>query len=188
MTTTYSRRRLLAAGASLFATATCAADGARRDQAALQLAFTETGPAAEAYKKFAAAIKDSYDFEPYWGNTLFKQGAELVALQRGNLEMCNLAPADISKQIPAWSLHDLGVPVPRCRSPEENVQERHREGLHQDGARSARHPGHHARLFRLAQHQPEARQADPDTSRSWPESSCGCRPGNTGSSWANPSA
>jgi TRAP-type C4-dicarboxylate transport system substrate-binding protein len=27
-----------------------------------------------------------------------------VALQRGNLEMCNLAPADISKQIPAWSL------------------------------------------------------------------------------------
>src|SRR5438045_5083437 len=25
-------------------------------------------------------------------------------MQRGNLEMCNLAPADISKQIPAWSL------------------------------------------------------------------------------------
>ncbi len=50
------------------------------------------------------AIKDGYDFEPYWGNTLFKQGTELIALQRGNLEMVNLAPADISKQIPAWSL------------------------------------------------------------------------------------
>jgi TRAP-type transport system periplasmic protein len=35
---------------------------------------------------------------------LFKQGTELIALQRGNLEMVNLAPADISKQIPAWSL------------------------------------------------------------------------------------
>jgi TRAP-type C4-dicarboxylate transport system substrate-binding protein len=35
---------------------------------------------------------------------LFKQGTELVALQRENLELCNLAPADISKQIPAWSL------------------------------------------------------------------------------------
>jgi len=35
---------------------------------------------------------------------LFKQGTELVALQRGNLDLCNLAPADISKQIPAWSL------------------------------------------------------------------------------------
>ena len=35
---------------------------------------------------------------------MFKQGAELVALQRDNLDLCNLAPADISKQIPAWSL------------------------------------------------------------------------------------
>ena len=67
-------------------------------------AFTETDLRAEAYKAFAAAIKDDFDFEPYWGNTLFKQGTELVALQRDNLDLCNLAPADISKQIPAWSL------------------------------------------------------------------------------------
>ena len=67
-------------------------------------AFTETDLRAEAYKAFAAAMKDDFDFEPYWGNTLFKQGTELVALQRDNLELCNLAPADISKQIPAWSL------------------------------------------------------------------------------------
>jgi TRAP-type C4-dicarboxylate transport system substrate-binding protein len=67
-------------------------------------AFTETDLRAEAYKSFAAAIKDDFDFEPYWGNTLFKQGTELVALQRDNLDLCNLAPADISKQIPAWSL------------------------------------------------------------------------------------
>jgi len=67
-------------------------------------AFTETDPRADAYKAFAAAIKDDFDFEPYWGNTLFKQGTELVALQRDNLDLCNLAPADISKQSPAWSL------------------------------------------------------------------------------------
>ena len=67
-------------------------------------AFTEQDLRADAYKAFAAGIKDGYEFEPYWGNTLFKQGTELVALQRGNLEMVNLAPADISKQIPAWSL------------------------------------------------------------------------------------
>jgi TRAP-type C4-dicarboxylate transport system substrate-binding protein len=59
---------------------------------------------AESYKAFGNAIKDEFDFEPYWGNTLFKQGTELVALQRDNLDLCNLAPADISKQIPAWSL------------------------------------------------------------------------------------
>jgi TRAP-type C4-dicarboxylate transport system substrate-binding protein len=67
-------------------------------------AFTEADPRAEAYKAFASAIKDDFDFEPYWGSTLFKQGTELVALQRDNLDLCNLAPADISKQVPAWSL------------------------------------------------------------------------------------
>jgi TRAP-type C4-dicarboxylate transport system substrate-binding protein len=67
-------------------------------------AFTEQDLRAEGYKALAAALKDDLDFEFYWGNTLFKQGTELVALQRGNLEFCNLAPADISKQIPAWSL------------------------------------------------------------------------------------
>src|ERR1700693_4580461 len=67
-------------------------------------AFTEADMRADAYKAFGTAIKDEFEFEPYWNNTLFKQGAELVALQRDNLDLCNLAPADISKQIPAWSL------------------------------------------------------------------------------------
>ncbi|MGH6887466.1 MAG: TRAP transporter substrate-binding protein DctP, partial [Geminicoccales bacterium] len=42
--------------------------------------------------------------ESYFGGTLFKQGTVLVALQRGNLEMGNIAPQDISNQIPAWSI------------------------------------------------------------------------------------
>lgn len=67
-------------------------------------AFPEQDIRGEAYKAFGAAMKDDIDFEPYWNNTLFKQGTELVAMQRGNLELCNLAPADISKQVPAWSL------------------------------------------------------------------------------------
>ena len=126
-----------------------AAAGTARAQAKPKLrfscAFTEKDLRAEAYKAFAAAIKDDFEFEPYWGNTLFKQGTELVALQRDNLEMCNLAPADISKQIPAWSLMTSAYPVPRRRPHEEDIQERRRPGVHQDGARPARHPDHHAR-------------------------------------------
>jgi len=100
-----TRRRMLATGASMLALgAVPGALAQGRTKLRFSSAFTEQDLRAEAYKNFAAAIKDSYDFEPYWGNTLFKQGTELVALQRGNLEMCNLAPADISKQIPAWSL------------------------------------------------------------------------------------
>ena len=99
------RRSLLAAGASSLALAAVPSALAQgKPKLRFSSAFTEQDLRAEAYRNFATAIKDGYDFEPFWGNTLFKQGTELVALQRGNLEMCNLAPADISKQIPAWSL------------------------------------------------------------------------------------
>jgi len=103
--TKLTRRSLVVGGAStLMASAGGPALAQARQKLRFSSAFTETDLRAEAYKSFAAAIKDDFDFEPYWGNTLFKQGTELVALQRDNLDLCNLAPADISKQIPAWSL------------------------------------------------------------------------------------
>jgi len=101
----FTRRALVASGVSAVALAWSGfAHAQSKQKLKFSCAFTETDPRAESYKAFAAAIKDDFDFEPYWGNTLFKQGAELVALQRDNLDLCNLAPADISKQIPAWSL------------------------------------------------------------------------------------
>ena len=100
-----TRRALVAAGASALALCTLpSAQAQGRTKLRFSAAFTDLDLRAEAYRNFATAIKDGYDFEPFWGNTLFKQGTELVALQRGNLEMVNLAPADISKQVPAWSL------------------------------------------------------------------------------------
>jgi TRAP-type transport system periplasmic protein len=100
-----SRRSVLAAGAAGVAGSVLSSGSAHaKTKLRFSSAFTESDLRAEAYKSFAAAIKDEFDFEPYWGNTLFKQGTELVALQRDNLDLCNLAPADISKQIPAWSL------------------------------------------------------------------------------------
>jgi TRAP-type C4-dicarboxylate transport system substrate-binding protein len=102
--TSLTRRSVVAGGAAVLALAAGSAGAQTRQKLRFSSAFTETDLRAEAYKSFAAAIKDDFDFEPYWGNTLFKQGTELVALQRDNLDLCNLAPAEISKQIPAWSL------------------------------------------------------------------------------------
>jgi TRAP-type C4-dicarboxylate transport system substrate-binding protein len=99
-----SRRSFLAAGSSMLALAGMPAWAQGKTKLRLSAAFTEQDLRAEAYKNFAAAVSDKFEVEPYWGNTLFKQGTELVALQRGNLEMANLAPQDISKQLPAWSL------------------------------------------------------------------------------------
>ncbi len=100
-----TRRSVVAGGAALAAlAATAQARAQAKPKMRFSSAFTENDLRIEAYKALAAAMSDAFDFEPYWGNTLFKQGTELVALQRENLELCNLAPADISKQIPAWSL------------------------------------------------------------------------------------
>jgi len=70
--------------------------------------FSEQDIRAEMMKMFANAIEDDFIFEGYYGGNLFKQGTELVALQRGNLEMGNIAPQDLSKQIPAWSIVTAG--------------------------------------------------------------------------------
>ena len=66
--------------------------------------FSEQDIRAEMMGLFASQITDGFTLEPYYGGNLFKQGTELVALQRGNLEMGNIAPQDISNQIPAWSV------------------------------------------------------------------------------------
>ena len=70
--------------------------------------FSEQDIRAEMMKKFVEGIGSSFRYEGFYGGVLFKQGTELVALQRGNLEMGNIAPQDISNQIPAWSVLTSG--------------------------------------------------------------------------------
>jgi TRAP-type transport system periplasmic protein len=102
--TKITRRTMMAGAAALALGPAQVAHAQAKPKLRFSCAFPETDLRAEGYKAFAAAMSDAFDMEPYWSNTLFKQGTELVALQRENLELCNLAPADISKQIPAWSL------------------------------------------------------------------------------------
>ena len=132
--TSLTRRSLLASGATIVALAAVGNAGAQTKQKLrFSSAFTETDPRAEAYKTFAAAIKDDFDFEPYWGNTLFKQGTELVALQRDNLEIVQSRAGGHLQADSGLVADDLGLPVPRRRPHEEDIQERRRPGVHQDG-------------------------------------------------------
>src|SRR5689334_14777993 len=105
MTSGLTRRAMLAgSSAALVLGSAYQAQAQTKPKLKFSATVTEADMRADAYKALFAAIKDDFDVEPYWNSTLFKQGAELVALQRDNLDLCNLAPADISKQIPAWSL------------------------------------------------------------------------------------
>ncbi|CAN7258166.1 TRAP transporter substrate-binding protein DctP [Bosea sp. LjRoot90] len=97
------RRMLLAAGGALALTGgTALAQG--KPNLRFSAVFSEQDIRAEMMKRFAEAIKDDFALQPYYGGNLFKQGTELVAMQRNNLEMGNIAPQDVSNQIPAWSI------------------------------------------------------------------------------------
>ena len=98
------RRSALGAGAAL--AAACALPARAQAKPTLRFAavFSDKDIRADMIRMLARDIEGDFKLEPYFGGTLFKQGTELVALQRDNLEMGNIAPQDISKQIPAWSL------------------------------------------------------------------------------------
>ncbi|MBK1794186.1 TRAP transporter substrate-binding protein DctP [Devosia sp. WQ 349] len=102
MMLTLSRRALMVGGLMLASLLPTMA----QDKPVLRFSavFSEADIRAEMMSMLSAQVADDYTIETYLGGNLFKQGTELVALQRGNLEMGNIAPQDISNQIPAWSV------------------------------------------------------------------------------------
>lgn len=57
---------------------------------------------------FGECLGEGFSFQSFHGATLFAQGTELTAMQRGNLDMANLAIFDFLNQVPETSI--LGVP------------------------------------------------------------------------------
>jgi tripartite ATP-independent transporter DctP family solute receptor len=54
------------------------------------------------------AAPGRFDVQVHHSGTLFRQGAEAVAMQRGNLEMALLSMQDIARQIPECSIFTAG--------------------------------------------------------------------------------
>ncbi|TMH38807.1 MAG: C4-dicarboxylate ABC transporter [Betaproteobacteria bacterium] len=98
------RRSALKAGAALAAAWALPARGQAKTTLRFAAVFSDKDIRAGMIQMFAKEVEGDFKVEPFYNATLFKQGTELVALQRDNLEMGNIAPQDISKQIPAWSI------------------------------------------------------------------------------------
>ena len=94
---------MTAAAAALAAPALPARAQARR-RIRFAAVFSDQDIRAEAMRGFQQDLAAEFDVELHLNATLFRQGTELVAVQRNNLEMANLAPQDLSRQIPAWSV------------------------------------------------------------------------------------
>ena len=101
-----NRRVLMAAGAALLAWGVAGPAVAQTPtNLRFSAVFSEQDIRANMMKRFGDELKaQGFNLQPYYGGTLFKQGTELVAMQRGNLEMGNIAPQDVSNQVPEWSI------------------------------------------------------------------------------------
>jgi TRAP-type C4-dicarboxylate transport system substrate-binding protein len=100
----FNRRTALKAGAAIAATAALPVFSQSRPKIRFAAVFSDKDIRADMVRMLAKDVAADFEVEPFYAGSLFKQGTELVALQRDNLEMGNIAPQDISKQIPAWSI------------------------------------------------------------------------------------
>ena len=100
---TINRRSALKAGAALAAAAALPA-WSQAKPLRFAAVFSDKDIRADMIRMLAKDVEGDFKLEPFFGGTLYKQGTELVALQRDNLDLGNIAPQDISKQIPEWSL------------------------------------------------------------------------------------
>ena len=98
------RRSALKAGAALAAAYALPVVAQAKPTIRFAAVFSDKDIRADMIRMFAKEVGGDFNVEPFYNGSLFKQGTELVALQRDNLEMGNIAPQDISKQIPAWSI------------------------------------------------------------------------------------
>ena len=58
--------------------------------------------------ELAKSAPGRFDVQVHHSGTLFRQGAEAVAMQRGNLEMALLSMQDVARQLPEYSIFTAG--------------------------------------------------------------------------------
>ena len=108
----------------------------------------------------AKEIEGDFKLEPFFNGTLFKQGTELVALQRDNLELGNIAPQDITKQIPAWSILTSAYLFRDANHLTRLLGKRSRRADEEDGRGPGQGEGARSDLLRYAAGGPEDEEED----------------------------
>jgi TRAP-type transport system periplasmic protein len=105
MSTQFNRRQFVA-NASVLGAAVAA--GAAWAQGKVTLTYSDIVPENDVrttiLRNAFSALGADIEFKSHHGGTLFKQGTEPVAIQRGNLDMANIASGDVQNQVPQLSL------------------------------------------------------------------------------------
>lgn len=112
MTGKIARRAFLGASALALAVSVAGfAPAYAQDKITLRLSSpaTPTDQRAVALTEvFGPAVAEFASFEPHWNATLFKQGTEIEAIARGNLEMSITSAQELASIFPEWSIFTAG--------------------------------------------------------------------------------
>jgi tripartite ATP-independent transporter DctP family solute receptor len=111
MTSKINRRHLIAGAAGVAAVGAIGLPAAAQQKLVLRLSSPASPTDQRALgliNHFGPAVRDFADFQPHWSATLFKQGTELEAIARGNLEMSIASAQELATFIPAWSIFTAG--------------------------------------------------------------------------------
>ncbi len=99
----------LGAAALISASTTMPVAAADKIQLRMSTPATETDFRSQGLATvFAEGVSEFATYEPHYNDTLFKQGTELVAIARGNLEMSITSAQELAKLIPEWSIFTAG--------------------------------------------------------------------------------
>ncbi|MEP3279004.1 MAG: sialic acid TRAP transporter substrate-binding protein SiaP [Stappiaceae bacterium] len=105
----FMRLTALAAFGALTLSATTLATAADKITLRMSTPATETDYRSQGLATvFAEGVSEFATYEPHYNDTLFKQGTELVAIARGNLEMSITSAQELAKLIPEWSIFTAG--------------------------------------------------------------------------------
>lgn len=111
MKTPFTRRSILATFAILPLIFGAVTQSLAADKIKLRLSTsgTETGQRGVALlEKFGPGVSEIAVFEPHWNSSLFKQGTELEAIARGNLEMSITSAQELAVFFPEFSIFTAG--------------------------------------------------------------------------------
>jgi tripartite ATP-independent transporter DctP family solute receptor len=111
MTISMTRRAALSAVAAASLAAGFGTAALAQDKTLVRLSAvgSETDQRSVALlEKFAPAVADFIDFQPHFNATLFRQGTELEAIARGNLEMSITSAQELAVFFPEFSIFTAG--------------------------------------------------------------------------------
>ncbi|SMF45519.1 tripartite ATP-independent transporter solute receptor, DctP family [Tistlia consotensis] len=113
--TQFVTRRAFLASTAVAAAAASVAGRARPAFAADKVTLRLSSPATPTDQRavaltevFGPAVAGFASFEPHWNASLFKQGTELEAIARGNLEMSITSAQELATLFPEWSIFTAG--------------------------------------------------------------------------------